>query len=535
MRSRRSLVYSALILLMIVTGGCSPSTSRNTQARNSIVYGLTLIPSGFDPHIHRSTELGIVLRQVYDTLVYRDPVTREFVPGLATEWNITPDGLVYTFTLRQDVTFHDGTPFNAQAVAANLDRIVDPETASQRARFMLGSYTGHQIVDDYTIRLILNSPYTPLLDSLSQVYLGIASPAALAEYSNNRYQFHQVGTGPFQFVEFVPNDRLVIRRNPDYAWGPSFYQPPASPAAVDEIVFRFFVDEATRSLALESGDAQIMGELLPTSARLLTGNSQIQLLPTPIPGQPLQFLMNTRRFPTDNIAVRQALIQATNRGAIVDTVFQGFSPIAWGPLSAQTLFYNREVVGTYPYNPVQARALLESIGFADSDNNGFLNAGDGDLEIIILVPPWGRVPETAQLIQTQWQDIGVRAILQPVPGFTALNEAVSTGEYNLVAFDTPGMDPAFLNDYFATGGPLNWSGFSTPEMDTLLASGVAEADPALRRSIYGQIQRIIMNQALILPIRDYVNLNAASSSINGLRFDSYGWFPILTEISRGQN
>lgn len=535
MRSRRSLVYGVFILLAILISGCASTTTRDTQARNSIVYGLTLIPSGFDPHIHRSTELGIVLRQVYDTLVYRDPVTREFVPGLASEWTITPDGLVYTFSLRQDVTFHDGTPFNAQAVAANLDRIVDPETASQRARFMLGSYAGYEIVDNYTIRLILTSPYTPLLDSLSQVYLAIASPAALAEYSNNRYQFHQVGTGPFRFIEFVPNDRIVIRRNPDYTWGPAFYQPPDAGAAVDEITFRFFVDEATRALALESGDAQIMGELLPTDARLLTGNAQIQLLPTPIPGQPLQFLINTRRFPTDSIAVRQALIQATNRSAIVDTVFQGFSPVAWGPISAQTLFYNREVVGTYPYDPVQARALLESVGFTDADNNGFLDAGDGDLEIVILVPPWGRVPETAQLIQTQWQDIGVRAVLQPVPGFTALSEAVSTGEYNLVAFDTPGMDPAFLNDYFATGGSLNWSGYSTPEMDTLLASAVIEPETALRRSIYAQIQRIIMNQALILPIRDYVNLNAAIGSINGLRYDPYGWFPLLADISRGQN
>ncbi|MBZ0304894.1 MAG: hypothetical protein K8I82_02380 [Anaerolineae bacterium] len=298
-RSQR-IVLTAFILMVL--GACVPTQSQNTtqQVGNRAIYGLTLIPSGFDPHIHRSSELGIPLRQVYDTLVYRDPVTKDFVPGLATEWTISQDGLVYTFILRQGVKFHDGTKFNAQAVAANLDRITSPDTGSQYAIFLLGPYAGYEIVDDYTIRLNLSEPYSPLLDSLSQVYLGIASPAALVEYSLNRYQFHQVGTGPFEFVEFVPGDRLVLRRNPDYAWGPSFYTPPAN--GVDEIEFRFFTDPVTRALALESGDVQVMGEMLPGDARVLATNSAIQLIPTPIPGQPMQFIMNTKQFPTDNRA-----------------------------------------------------------------------------------------------------------------------------------------------------------------------------------------------------------------------------------------
>ena len=115
---------------------------------------MTLQPSTFDPQIGASSELGIPLRSVYDTLVYRDPQSLEFVPGLATSWTISPDGLIYTFALRQGVNFHDGTPFNAQAVAANLDRITNPMTASQKALFLLGPYTGYEIVDDYTIRLL---------------------------------------------------------------------------------------------------------------------------------------------------------------------------------------------------------------------------------------------------------------------------------------------------------------------------------------------------------------------------------------------
>ncbi|MBZ0292227.1 MAG: hypothetical protein K8L99_06630, partial [Anaerolineae bacterium] len=331
------------VLVFIVLTGCLPENGAG-QASNvrRMVYGLTLKPTGIDPHIHQSSELGIPLRQVYDTLVYREPVGHAIVAGLATDWSISEDGLVYSFKLRTDVTFHDGTPFNAQAVAANLDRITNPETASQRAVFMLGPYKGYEIVDDYTIDILLNEPYSPLLDSLAQVYLAIASPTALSEYSDNRYQFHQVGTGPFIFEEYVPHERLVIRRNPDYKWGPSFYEAPDE-NSVNEIEFRFFDDPPTRSLALESDEAQVMGELLPTDARLLTGNSSIQINPVNVPGLPLQFLINTQQFPTDERAVRQALLFGTNRNAIVDAVFQRFSPVAWGPLTSSTLYYDRSV------------------------------------------------------------------------------------------------------------------------------------------------------------------------------------------------
>lgn len=525
--------YIALCLLAILFVGCSSDESDNDEAQNSITYGLTLSPSGIDPHIHRSSELGIVLRQVYDTLVYRHPENNEIVAGLASDWEISEDGLIYTFTLRQDVTFHDGTPFNAHAVAVNLDRVTDttdPETTSQRARFMLGSYTGYEIIDDFTISLFLAEPYAPLLDSLSQVYLGMASPSAVNEYSRLRYQFHQVGTGAFEFVEYTPEDRIVLRRNESYAWQPEFHTN-NSEQAIDEIVYRFFIDAPTRLQALESGDAHVMGEIPPPQARTLITNASVQLLPTAIAGQPLQFLMNTQNFPTDNIAVRQALILATNRAAIGDAIYQGFSPVAWSPLSEATLYYNRNLVGSYAYNPEEARRLLEALGFTDTDDNGYLNVGNEDFEIKIVVPPWNDLPATAQLMQDQWREIGIRAILTQVVNFPALLDVVNSGEYNLVAFNNFGLDPAFLNDFFMTNGSTNWTGYSSTELDSLLQSAVQERDDATRGTLYRQIQQIIMEEALILPIRDFVNLNASLASLEGLQFDSYGWFPIMNNVT----
>ena len=520
------------LLLVIVLVGCLPTieSSQSAANPNRIVYGLTIQPSGFDPHINRSSELGIPLRQVYDTLVYRHPETLEIVPGLATDWTVSEDGLIYTFNLRQDVVFHDGTPFNAQAVAANLDRITATETASQLAAFLLGPYTGYEIADDYTIRLMLEEPFSPLLDSLAQVYLGIASPQALNQYTNNTYQFHQVGTGPFTFEEFVPGDRIVLKRNPDYAWGPEFYTPePVN--AVQDIEFRFFTDPPTRALALESGEAHIMGELSPTDARLLTASSEIQITPREIPGQPLQFLMNTRRFPTDTRAVRQALIFSANRNAIIDAVFQQFSPVAWGPLSSETLYYDPTVRGMYGQDISQAQALLNEVGFEDSDNDGYRDIAGVTVQIDVIVPPWGLGPEAAELLQDQWRTIGIRAELNPVPTFGAMLEAVETGEYNLVAYNAFGVDPYFLSDFFSSSGTNNWTHYSSEELDDTLAEAVRQTDPNARRALYARTQQIIMNEALVVPIREYVNLNASSVRLSGLEFDAYGWFPILHNLT----
>lgn len=513
-----------LLLLLLFT--CLPVRS---QGNNRIIYGLTLQPSGFDPHINRSSELGIPLRQVYDTLVYRHPDTNEIVAGLATDWSISEDGLVYTFTLRQGVVFHDGTPFNAQAVGTNLDRITSPQTASQLAAFLLGPYAGYEVIDDYTIRILLSSPYSPLLDSLAQVYLGIASPTALSQYSENRYQFHQAGTGPFQFVELVPGDRLVIERNPDYNWGPVFYNPPTE-QSIDQIEFRFFTDPPTRSLALESDQAQIMGELLPTDARALTGNSTIQLVPQSVPGQPLQFLMNTNRFPTDSRGVRQALIFGANRNAIVDAVYQQFSPVAWGPLAANTLYYDRSVQGLYAHDIGQAQALLTAAGYSDSDNDGYLDIGGVTATVDVIVPPWGLAPQVAELLQDQWRTIGIRATLKPVPTIGSLLDAVASGEYNLVAFNTYGLDPVLLNDFYLSDGANNYTGFVDDELDDVLREATRQTDPAVRAALYARAQQIIMNEALVLPIRDQVNLNASSAVLTNLQFDPYGWFPLLNNV-----
>ena len=276
---------------------------------------------------------------------------------------------------------------------------------------------------------------------------------------------------------------------------------------------------------------QIIGEISPADGRALAGNNDILLIPVAIAGQPLQFLMNTRRFPTDKLAVRQALLYGTNRTVIIDSVFQGFSPIAWGPLAANTLYYSNQVRGQYAHDTGQAQSLLASAGFEDSDRDGLFDDNGLPVEVNIIVPSWGLIPEVARFLKDQWRTIGIRAVLEPVPGISALIEKVMTGNYNLVAYNIFALDPAFLSEFFSTGGNSNWTGYSSGELDNLLREAARQIDPVVRANLYAQVQRIIMDEALTLPIRDYVNLNGTRITISGLSFDPFGWYPLLSNVS----
>lgn len=528
----KQLVAILHICVALWFAGCSAND--DSTVVNRVVYGLTQDVAGIDLHIHHSEPVGIIARQIYDTLVYRDPQTRGFVPGLAESWSISDDRLEYTFTLRQNIVFHDGTPFNAEAVAANLRRITNVQISSERVRQLLGPMRGFQVIDPYTIRVVLSQPFEPLLDAFSQPYLGIASPAALAEFADEplRYQYHQVGTGPFQMIEYIPQDRVVLRRSDQYVWGPPFYAQPQS-HAIQEVEFRFFGDASDRLAALENGRAHIMGDLPPADARNIANDATTILLPTAIPGQPLQFYFNTQQPPTDRLAIRQALLFGINRAAIVDAVYQGFAATAWGPLSRDTLYYNRGVENIYAYNLDQAQSLLAANDYADTDNDGFLDRDGEPLTITVVQPPSDRVPDVVQALQTQWALLGVRVLVEPVPGDTVLLDRILDEPYNLVAFSSSGLDPALLNRYYLSSGSFNFlHQYQDLELDSTLLEAAQSSDPEVRRTLYGQMQGLTLQEALILPIRDQLHLNAHLNVIEGLTYDAYGLYPLLYNVSR---
>lgn len=523
MRSILRTIACTLMITMLLAS-CAPKPASPQR----LVYGLTLAPSGIDPHINSSSELGIPLTSVYDTLVYQDPATGKFVPGLAQSWQISDDGKTYIFALRHDVRFHDGTPFNAAAVKVNLDRITDPALQSQKAVFLLGPFDRAEVVDDYTIKIHLKGPFAPLLDGLSQVYLGIASPTALAKWGKD-YQLHQVGTGPFIFKEYVPKDHLTLVRNPDYKWGPSVWEN-RGPAYLDEITFHFYEDPATRALALESGQAQVMGEVPPQDVERLTGSGEFTLYAVPIPGQSLQVFLNTKRAPTDDLRVRQALIYATDRATIVKAIFRDKSPAAFGPLTAATIGYDPQARSWYPFDLDKAKQLLEEAGW-HVGSDGIRQKDGKRLQVDALLMSFGFVPETAQLLQAQWAEAGIDLKTQLVPYGTML-QAGREGSVNAIPFFDSGSDPDILRKFFRSDSSFNFAQVSDPTLDASLDKAVTLVNPSDRAPLYADIQQHIMAQALIVPIRDYINLNVAANSVAGLRYDTRGWFPWLSNVKK---
>jgi peptide/nickel transport system substrate-binding protein len=518
-----------ILILILVACGLISSCHKSDQKKEVIVYGLTLAPSGIDPHINASAELGIPLSSVYDTLVFQDPESWEFVPGLAQSWTLSNDGLTYTFKLREDVEFHDGTDFDAYAVEANIDYILDPDHVSQKASMMLGPLESIEVIDSYTVAFHLSEPYAPLLDTLAQVYLGMASPTALEKWGVSEYQFHQVGTGPYRFVEYIPNDHLTLGKNPDYAWGPEIYL--NDQAEIDEIQFRFYVDPATRSLALESGEVDIIGEVPPHDATRLEASEDFHLYPVAIPGQPLQLFFNTQNPPTDNVDVRLALIQGVDRAFIVETIFGEYSPVAEGPLSASTLGFS----SAYPYPDYdidQAQRMLEEVGWEYNEGDEIFIRDGQPLSIHVVVPTWGSNPEVGQLLEAAWERLGADVSLEVAPGFGPLKQVHDSGNYHAIGMNLFGTDPDQLRSFFHSEGLYNWSAYQDPTLDELLDDAVeASLDLNQRQAYYDEIFKLIRDEALILPIRDYVNLVVARSTIKNLRFSSQGWFPFLIDLS----
>ncbi len=522
------LVVVSLLAVLLATG-CSLADEADPEGLQTVaVYGLNRQPAGFDPHRHRNIVTAVVARQVYDTLLYRHPLTRELVPGLAREWSLSPDGRTLDLQMREDVRFHDGSRMDAAAVVSSLDRIVASDSDDPQLGALSERYIGTEIVDNFRVNIVLSQPWAPLLDALTQPAYAIVSPAALARWSDARYQFYQVGSGPFRFVNYIPGERVVLARNPDYSWGPEFLDFPDK-GAVHTIEFRFLDDAKSRESALQSGDIDLLDRLLPSELRASeAGGMRTELVP--VPGQPLMFHFNTARFPTSLRGLRQALILMTNRAAIANAGGQQVAPVAWGPLSENTLYFYGNLRGLYALDRQLAHDLLEQSGIADSDGDGWVDVDGIPMQLDIVVTPANSIPQAADLLVAQWRDSGIRSSLRPVPTRDALRELVRQNDYHLIAGAHQGFDPAWLGEYFGSAGASNWSRFQDDELDDLLREALANAETRARFSMYARIQQIVMDRAIVLPLRDQVNIVAVAPGLNGLLWDASGLVPWLHNL-----
>ncbi len=278
------------------------------------------------------------------------PESGKIVPGLAESWEVSPDAKEFTFKLKQGVKFHDGTPFNADAVKFTFDRVMDPATKAGQSHDQIGPYDHTEVIDDHTVKIVMKQGFAPLLANLNG-YLGIVSPTAVKKDPAGFAQ-HPVGTGPFMFKEWVPKDHVTLVKNPDYNWGSSFFKH-TGPAYLDEIVFKIIPEASVRTGALKSGEIQYTDDMDPLEYEAMKSDSNFAVIEKGQPGSGYILLMNLSHTdaPIGDPQVRLAMEYGIDRAGLNQSVFQGLNAVAASPLDEADIWLrsvNRIAVSIRP-------------------------------------------------------------------------------------------------------------------------------------------------------------------------------------------
>jgi peptide/nickel transport system substrate-binding protein len=529
---------------MAAAGGAGGARARvllqGVTPGGTLTYGLSGDVDGtLDPGVtHFDTTIRITLN-VCEPLVWM-PSATEIVPGLAERWELSEDGLEYTFYLKQGVTFHDGTPFNAQAVQYTFDRVVeadkiaaeggepDPETVivAGQAHDQIGTYDHSEIIDDYTIKMVMSRPFSPFLTGLNG-YLGIVSPTAVQEMGLAEFARHPVGTGPFVFQEWVEADHVTLVKNPDYAWGSSFFQHPEA-AYLDEIVYKFIPDPAVRTGTLLSGETQYIEGRDPLQEQDLVDNDDIEMIRQAQPGSGWILLLNLSRpdRAVADVKVRQALHYAIDKNAFNEAVWAGSNEPASSPLMKVTFGYDPATEALFPYDKARAEQLLEEAGWV---LNGDIREKDGQkLELFFPIINRPNDNAMATAIQGAWREVGVDLQVEPMDRGLFTQTWKDENNYDLSFMWFSYADPDVLRTIFYSKniGAFNRAQYNNPEIDKLLEDAAASNVPEERQALYSQIQMRVLEEGVTIPLADSIVYNAKQTSLQGEFLDflaSYVW------------
>ncbi|MDE0546974.1 ABC transporter substrate-binding protein [Microbacterium sp. C7(2022)] len=522
---RRAVFASAVLSAALIASACAaPGEPSEAGATGEVVWaieGANLSAGHMDPQTSQLDVSAMVQRAVLDSLVFQE-ADGSFTPWLATDWQISDDGTAYTFTLRDDVTFHDGEPFDAAAVKANFDRIADPNTESAQAASMLGGefYAGTEVVDEHTVTVSFTQPYAPFLQAASTALLGFYSPAVLAERADELKAGGPditVGTGPFVLTEYTPDQEIVYTRNADYAWGPDGAEAPA----FETLRVSILPEPAVRAGVIESGEADLASQLPPNVASTLDSSLTIDSIE--YPGLPYSLYLNEKYGVFGDPLVREAFSRAIDIDTAVDEIFFGQFPRAWSILGSTTPGYDASLEGTWEFDPDAANALLDEAGWTERDDEGY-RLKDGE-RLSARWIAWTPVPDDrtalANAIGSNLRDVGfelVREVLEP----GAYNEQYGPKTFDLTDWGFSGVDPDLLRNHLHTEGFQNASQVSDADLDALLESGFATSDTTERAAIYGEVQQWNADHNAIVPLYSPSLITASTDSVAGLEYDLYG-------------
>ena len=536
--SRRDFLRAATaaVSAFAVAGQITPALAQNatpavaltpaTKTGGTFTYALNQAGDTLDPEITTYAVTNKININVFDPLIWQAP-DLSYVPGLASSWEVAPDGKSFTFHLRQDVKFHDGTPMNADSVKFAWDRIMSPDTQSKTAIGQMGPFTQAVVVDEFTVRAEFSQPFAPFLDAVSQSYCAPVSPTAVKKFGTD-FGHNLVGTGPFKLKEWVENDHVTLEKNPDYNWAPSIFGHQGA-AYLDEIVFPMIIDDSVRTGTLQSGESDGIDSVAAKDVGQFSSDpNTYQTLNAAVPGIPNIFTLNTQKAPTDDLAVRQAINYGTDKATIIKTLYFDQYVPAYGPLNAATLGFDPTLKTLYPYDPDKANATLDAAGWVKG-SDGFRAKGGQPLKISLYTTPQDLTPP---ILQAQWKAIGIDTEINQM-AYNALIPIVTKGDANLGNIGWIQADPDVASIILSSkniGTGYNWSRFKSDELDKALADAAATVDQDQRKQFYAKVQQLTMQNALIVPLYDLAAIYALRSYVKNFRVDSRGWYPWLYDV-----
>jgi peptide/nickel transport system substrate-binding protein len=495
---------------------CSQGTStQSTSTNQKLSMAVFQEPDTLDPVSTGLVVSATVGYAISDPLVWKftGKGSKLYYPGLATSWDVSADATTYTFKLRKDVKFHDGTQFDANAVKATFDHIVDPATKSRQVG-SLGPYKETRVVDQYTAQVVFSAPNAAFTNNMTG--LSMISPAALAKYGAD-FGHNPVGTGPFKFKEYVVGQRVSVTRNPDYNWGPSVFK--SGPPTLTDITFRILPDAGARFNALQTGEVQLAPNLNPQDVQKLQHDSKYKFYNVASTGMPWNIMVNAQKPPTDDVNVRKALQFATDQQAIIKALYFNLYQAAHSVFTPGTPGYDSSFPDMYKHDTTQAGQLLDKAGWTKG-SNGMRQKGGQALHLnFINISGYG-FDGISQLMQAQFRDVGIATDISD-QSFPAVATTYNKGDQHLADFFFYALDPYFLRTLFACdqiASGFNWEHYCNPSLDSMVDQANGTGDETKRNDLYKQANKVIMDAAVIIPLYNSTGLFLGTSSLKGLDF-----------------
>ncbi|MCO5223032.1 MAG: ABC transporter substrate-binding protein [Thermomicrobiales bacterium] len=469
-------------------------------------------------------------QHLFSRLVTRDPETGAYVPELAT-WEISEDGLTWTFQIREGVTFHNGDPLTSDAIAWWFEQARDPDGFYG----FKGSFSAVETitaVDPQTVVVTLSHPDAAILFMLYTVYSSIHNPTTYEELGADAYGIEDVdGTGAFKLQEFTPGDKLVIVRNDAFNWPAEFVANQEAPY-LDAVEYRYIADASARSAAIEAGDLDIVVGPNLADVERLSQNSNLTVVSKPQPAcRVVNF--NCEQAPFDNKLVRQAFAHAVQRDPIVERLLfgQGVSAHSLVPPIFPDMFLE-ETTGYFPYDIEQARALLAEAGLVDEDGDGFVEFEGNSWEPEMLVSTDTELVTLAQVMQAQAAEIGIRLSISQID-LESLSARESSGEFDLVTgfYLWDGPDTMYEWWFLSSNiGTTNAARLSDPAIDELIEEMRNTATLEDRYAVVKDLQAAIHGDLVpLVPIYHPLDIYVMSNRVRGYEPNAFTLYPRMND------